>query len=161
EELVKTHKNVGTVFQSYLYRAEADMDRFKDVRLRIVKGTYKESEIVAYQSDKMIDENLIHLVKKRLKGKTFTSITTHDHKLINEIKQCMREVAIDKDLFEFQMLYGFRTEMHDGLANEGYHFCTYIPFGDEWYGYFMRRLAERPQTINLVLKDKLYAENNQ
>src|SRR5699024_1901085 len=152
EELAKTHKNVGTVFQSYLYRAEADMDRFKDVRLRIVKGAYKESDFVAYQSDKMIDENFIHLVKKRLKGNTFTSIATHDHKLINEIKQFIKEENIDKDLFEFQMLYGFRTEMHEGLANEGYHFCTYIPFGDEWYGYFMRRLAERPQNINLVLK---------
>lgn len=161
EELAKTHKNVGTVFQSYLYRAEADMDRFKDVRLRIVKGAYKESDFVAYQSDKMIDENFIHLVKKRLKGNTFTSIATHDHKLINEIKQFIKEENIDKDLFEFQMLYGFRTEMHEGLANEGYHFCTYIPFGDEWYGYFMRRLAERPQNINLVLKDKLYDENNQ
>src|SRR5699024_12403506 len=106
EELAKTHKNVGTVFQSYLYRAEADMDRFKDVRLRIVKGAYKESDIVAYQSDKMIDENFIHLVKKRLKGNKFNSIATHDHKLINEIKQYIKEENNDKDIVEYQVIYG-------------------------------------------------------
>src|SRR5699024_8208383 len=113
EELAKTHKNVGTVFQSYLYRAEGDMDRFKDVRLRIVKGAYKESDFVAYQSDKMIDENFIHLLKKRLKGNTFTSIATHEHKLINEIKHFIKEDKIDKDLFEFQIFYGYSIEMHE------------------------------------------------
>lgn len=161
EDLVKTYTNVGTVFQSYLYRAETDMDRFKDIRLRIVKGAYKESDLVAYQSKDLIDRNFIDLAKKRLKGNTFTSIATHDHHLINEIKQFVKEENIDNDLFEFQMLYGFRIDMQESLANEGYHFCTYIPFGDEWYGYFMRRLAERPQNINLIIKDKLYDENNQ
>src|SRR5699024_1046317 len=113
------------------------------------------------QSDKMIDENFIHLVKKRLKGNTFTSIATHDHKLINEIKQFIKEENIDKDLFEFQMLYGIRTEIHEGIANEVYHFCKYIHFGNECYDYFILRHEEHPQNINLVLKDKLYDKNNQ
>src|SRR5699024_12579590 len=102
-------KNVGTVFQSYLYRAEADMDRFKDVRLRIVEGAYKESDFVANHSDKMIDENIIHLVKKRLKGNTFTSIATHDHKLINKIKQFIKEENIDKKIIDFQISNGTQS----------------------------------------------------
>lgn len=159
--LHEKHSNVGTVIQSYLYRAEADMDKLKDLRLRIVKGAYKESETVAYQSKEQIDRNFIELVKKRLSGDAFTSIATHDHHLINEIKAYVKSEGIDKDKFEFQMLYGFRTDMQEALANEGYNFCTYIPFGDDWYGYFMRRLAERPQNLNLIVKDKLYDENNQ
>src|SRR5699024_54982 len=79
----------------------------------------------------------------------------------NEIKQLIKEENTDKDLFELQTLYVFRTEMHEGLVNEGYHFCTYIPFGDEGYDYFKPRLAERPQSIILLFKNKLYDENNQ
>jgi proline dehydrogenase len=161
EQLAKDYDHVGTVMQSYLYRAEADMDRFTNTRLRIVKGAYKESANVAYQNKAQIDRNFIELVKKRLKGNAFTSIATHDHHLIAEIKQFVEQEGIDLSTFEFQMLYGFRTEMQEGLANEGYNFCTYLPFGDDWFGYFMRRLAERPQNMNLVLKDKLYTEDNQ
>lgn len=159
-ELLKDYKNVGTVIQSYFYHAEEDMDKLKDVRLRIVKGAYKESPEVAYQSKEDIDENFLKLAKKRLKGNAFTSIATHDHNIINEIKQFVEDEGIDKNSFEFQMLYGFRTDMQEALANEGYLFCTYLPFGDDWYGYFMRRLAERPQNINLILKDKLYTSDN-
>lgn len=159
-ELLKDYKNVGTVIQSYFYHAEEDMDKLNDVRLRIVKGAYKESEEVAYQSKEDIDRNFLKLAKKRLKGNAFTSIATHDHNIINELKLFVEEEGIDKNNFEFQMLYGFRTDMQESLANEGYLFCTYLPFGDEWYGYFMRRLAERPQNINLILKDKLYTSDN-
>src|SRR5699024_6758302 len=99
---------------------------------------------VAYQSKEEIDHNFLKLVKQRLKGNAFTSIATHDHHLINQIKQFVEEENIDKSNFEFQMLYGFRIDMQEQLAKDGYLFCTYIPFGDDWYGYFMRRLAERP-----------------
>lgn len=159
-QLLKDYKNVGTVIQSYFYHAEEDMDKLKDVRLRIVKGAYKESEQVAYQSKEEIDQNFLKLAKKRLRGNAFTSIATHDHNIINEIKRFVADEGIDQTNFEFQMLYGFRTEMQESLANEGYLFCTYLPFGDDWYGYFMRRLAERPQNINLILKDKLYTADN-
>lgn len=159
-ELLKEYDNVGTVIQSYLYRAEEDMDKLKNVRLRIVKGAYKESADVAFQTKEEIDQNFIKLIKKRLKGNTFTSIATHDHHIINEVKRFVEEEGIERSNFEFQMLYGFRTDMQEQLAREGYLFCTYLPFGDDWFGYFMRRLAERPQNINLVLKDKLYTSDN-
>ena len=159
-ELRKEYDNVGTVMQTYLYRTQDDLEDLKDVRLRIVKGAYKESPEVAYQTKEEIDENFIEVVKQRLLGDAFTSIATHDHHIIHEVKKFVEENNIDKDKFEFQMLYGFRTEMQYALAEEGYNFCTYIPFGDDWFGYFMRRLAERPQNINLVLKDTFYTENN-
>src|SRR5690625_1735175 len=160
DALREKYDNVGTVIQSYLFRAEEDMDRLKDARLRIVKGAYKESESVAYQSKEEIDANFLKLAKKRLKGDAFTSIATHDHNIINELKRFVEEENIDKNNFEFQMLYGFRTDMQEALAKEGYLFCTYVPFGEDWYGYFMRRLAERPQNINLIIKDKLYDSDN-
>ncbi|HLR61050.1 MAG TPA: proline dehydrogenase family protein [Lentibacillus sp.] len=158
--LRKDYDHVGTVIQSYLYRAEDDLENLKDTRIRIVKGAYKESEEVAYPDKASIDHNFLELAKQRLKGDAFTSIGTHDHHIINELKAFVEENNIDNDKFEFQMLYGFRNDMQNKLANEGYNFCTYIPFGDDWFGYFMRRLAERPQNINLVLKDTFYTEDN-
>lgn len=159
-KLREDYSNVGTVIQSYLYTAEEEMDKLKDTRLRIVKGAYKESEQITYQSKEQIDKNFLRLAKKRLKENVFTSIATHDHHLINDLKRFVEEENIDKDNFEFQMLYGFREDMQHSLVKEGYHFCTYIPFGDDWYGYFMRRLAERPQNLGLIIKDKLYTEDN-
>lgn len=152
--------NVGTVVQSYLYRTDEDLEDLKDVRLRIVKGAYKESEEVAYQSKEDIDRNFILIARKRLLGDAFTSIATHDHHIIQELKQFIKENNISNDKFEFQMLYGFRTEMQYDLAKEGFNFCTYIPFGTDWFGYFMRRLAERPQNLNLVVKDVFYSKDN-
>lgn len=159
-ELRKEYDNVGTVIQSYLYSAEDDLAALKDVRIRLVKGAYKEDASIAYPSKEDIDRNFMELAKKRLLGNTFTSIATHDHNIIDEIKTFVEEHNISRDVFEFQMLYGFRTEMHEELAQAGYHFCTYIPFGSDWFGYFMRRLAERPQNINLVLKDVFYTKEN-
>lgn len=159
-KLRENYSNVGTVIQSYLYIAEEEMDQLKNTRLRIVKGAYKENEQITYQTKEDIDRNFLKLAKKRLKGSSFTSIATHDHHIINELKRFVEQEKIDKGNFEFQMLYGFRIDMQHSLVKEGYNFCTYIPFGDDWYGYFMRRLAERPQNINLIIKDKLYNEDN-
>lgn len=158
-ELRKEYDGVGTVLQTYLHRTQDDLEDLKDVRLRIVKGAYKESPEIAYQKKEEIDRNFIEVVKQRLLGEAFTSVATHDHRIIDEIKKFVEENNINRDKFEFQMLYGFRTEMQYALAEEGYRFCTYIPFGDDWFGYFMRRLAERPQNINLVIKDSLYKED--
>lgn len=160
EELCQKYDNVGTVIQSYLYRAAEDLEKLKDCRIRVVKGAYKESADVAYQSKEEIDRNFIEIVKLRLQGDSFTSIATHDHNLIEEIKLFAEENNISRDRFEFQMLYGFRTEMHVQLVEEGYLFCTYIPLGQDWFGYFMRRLAERPQNVNLILKDAFYDKDN-
>src|SRR5699024_2276409 len=109
-EVRKKYDNIGTVIQTYLYRAESDMDSLKDIRLRIVKGAYNESNAVAFQSKKEIDDNFIKLTKKRLRGSSFTSIATHDHHIINEIKKFVEHEHIDKSKFEFQMLYGFRKD---------------------------------------------------
>ncbi|MFD1851116.1 proline dehydrogenase family protein [Oceanobacillus bengalensis] len=159
--LLGEYDNVGTVVQSYLFRTEEDLEDLKKVRLRLVKGAYKESEDVAWQKKEEIDRSFILLAKKRLLGEAFTSIATHDHNIINELKRFIEENKISRDMFEFQMLYGFRTEMQFDLAKEGFNFCTYIPFGNDWFGYFMRRLAERPQNLNLVMKDVFYTKDNQ
>ena len=152
DALRSEYPNVGTVIQAYLYRSEKDLDQLKDVRLRLVKGAYKEIPDVSLQSKQDIDENFMKLIKLRLHGKAFTSIATHDHNVINEVKKFVAENDIPYDRFEFQMLYGFRTEMQKDLAAEGFAFTTYVPFGQDWYAYFMRRLAERPQNINLALR---------
>lgn len=151
--LLKTYDNVGTVIQAYLFRAEEDLKGLENVRIRLVKGAYKEDPSVAYQTKQDIDENFIKLIKMRLTNDAFTSIATHDHHIINEVKTFVRENNIPKERFEFQMLYGFRTELQESLVAEGYNFCTYVPFGKDWYGYFMRRLAERPQNINFIIND--------
>ena len=160
EALSNTYDNVGTVIQAYFFRAKEDIERFKDFRLRIVKGAYKEPEEVAYQDQLDIDLNFIELIEYHLLHGKFTSIATHDHNIITHLKRFVKEHNIPNDKFEFQMLYGFRKEMQVELAKEGYNFCTYVPFGNDWYGYFMRRLAERPQNINLVTKQVFNKKTN-
>lgn len=153
DELLKEYDNVGTVIQAYLFDSPEDVLKYKDVRLRIVKGAYKEPGNIAYQSKEDIDRSFFELIKTHLtNGTGFTSIATHDHNIINKVKAFVKENNISKDKFEFQMLYGFRTDYQKELVKEGYNFCVYLPYGPDWYAYFMRRIAERPQNINLVVK---------
>lgn len=160
EELAKTFDNVGTVIQAYFFRAKEDIEKFKDFRLRIVKGAYKESPEVAHQDKLEIDLNFIELIEYHLLNGKFTSIATHDHNIIAHVKRFVKEHDIPNDKFEFQMLYGFRKDMQVELAKEGYNFCVYVPFGKDWYGYFMRRLAERPQNLSLVTKQVFTKKTN-
>lgn len=160
DELLKEYDNVGTVIQAYFHNAVKNIEKYKDQRLRLVKGAYKESEEVAYQDKKEIDNNLLKLIEYHLLSGKFTSIATHDHRIIHQVKEFVKENNISKDKFEFQMLYGFRKEMQLALAKEGYNFCTYVPYGDDWYGYFMRRLAERPQNLTLVGKQVFNKKTN-
>ena len=160
EELSKEYDNVGTVIQAYFFQAEEDLHKYKDFRLRIVKGAYKEPANLAYQEKQEIDENYVKLIEWHLLNGKFTSIATHDHNVINHIKLFVKQNNISNDKFEFQMLYGFRKDMQLQLAKEGYNFCTYVPFGQDWYGYFMRRLAERPQNLNLVVKQVFNKKTN-
>ena len=147
-------KNVGTVIQAYLYKADALVDKYPELRLRMVKGAYKEADNIAYQTKEEIDENYIRLIKKRLlTAKNVTSIATHDDRVITHILQFIKDNNIPKHRYEFQMLYGFRTELAEEIAREGYNFCIYVPFGDDWFSYFMRRLAERPQNLVLAYKE--------
>ena len=160
DELLKEFNNVGTVIQAYFYRAQADIEKYKDLRLRIVKGAYKEPVEVAYQTKAEIDANYIKLIEYHLLNGKFTSIATHDHHVIDHVKKFVEEHQISNDKYEFQMLYGFRKDMQVELAKQGYNFCTYVPFGDDWYAYFMRRLAERPQNLNLIFKQVFNKRTN-
>ena len=159
EELSKTFDNVGTVIQAYLLRAKEDVERLKHLRLRIVKGAYKESAEVAYTDKLDIDINFLELIEYHLIHGKFTSIATHDHHIIEHVEKLVRDYNISHDKFEFQMLYGFRSDMQVELAKR-YNFCSYVPFGSDWYGYFMRRLAERPQNIQLVTKQVFTKKTN-
>ena len=160
EELAKSFDNVGTVIQAYFHRAKDDAEQFKDYRLRIVKGAYKEPEEVAYQDKLDIDINFIELIEYHLAHGHFTSIATHDHNIIKHVKYFVEQYDIPKEKFEFQMLYGFRKDLQLELAREGYQVCVYVPYGKDWYGYFMRRLAERPQNISLVTKQVFNKKTN-
>lgn len=147
-------KNVGTVIQAYLYKADALIDKYPELRLRMVKGAYKESDTIAYQTKEEIDKNYIRLMEKRLlNSKNVTSIATHDDEIIRHMKQFIKDNNIERSQYEFQMLYGFCTDLAEKIAGEGNNFCIYVPYGDDWFSYFMRRLAERPQNLNLMFKE--------
>lgn len=160
EELNEEHKNVGTVIQAYFHESDENIEKYKNYRLRIVKGAYKEPANIAYQDKAEIDHKFIELIEYHLLNGKFTSIATHDHNVIDHVKQFVKVNNISNDKFEFQMLYGFRKDMQLQLAKEGYNFCTYVPFGRDWYGYFMRRLAERPQNLTLVTKQVFTKKTN-
>lgn len=160
EKLHQEYDNVGTVIQAYFFESEENIEKYKNFRLRIVKGAYKEDDRVAYQSKDDIDRNYLKLIEQHLLNGKFTSIATHDHHVINHVKKFVKTHNIPNDKFEFQMLYGFRKDMQYELAKEGYNFCTYLPFGSDWYGYFMRRLAERPQNLTLVTKQVFTKKTN-
>lgn len=160
EKLHAEYGNVGTVIQAYFFESETNIEQYKNYRLRLVKGAYKEDQSVAYQTKEEIDRKFMEQIEYHLLHGKFTSIATHDHNIINKVKQFVKDHDIPIDKFEFQMLYGFRKDMQLSLAKEGYNFCTYLPFGHDWYGYFMRRLAERPQNISLVTKQVFNKKTN-
>ncbi|MDQ0199464.1 proline dehydrogenase [Neobacillus ginsengisoli] len=151
-ELRQTYDNVGTVIQAYLFRAHQDVKELKGIPLRLVKGAYKESSEVAYQEKEKVDENYIRIIEEHLLSGSYTAIASHDHHIIKKVKEFTQKNNIPRDQFEFQMLYGFRTDIQLSLVQEGYKMRVYIPFGNDWFGYFMRRLAERPQNVAFALK---------
>lgn len=153
-ELRKDYDNVGTVIQSYLYRAADDVEALNEYNpnLRLVKGAYKESEKVAYPDKKDVDNNLKKLISIHMLNGNYTAVASHDDAMIEFTKQFAEENNIPRDQFEFQMLYGIRTEKQEELVKDGYTMRVYVPFGTDWYGYFMRRLAERPANVAFVLK---------
>ncbi|MCA0971330.1 proline dehydrogenase [Halobacillus litoralis] len=154
KELKAEYPNLGTVVQSYLYRSDQDLDDLSpyDPYLRLVKGAYKESGKVAFPEKRLVDDNLKHLIKKNLLNGHYTAIASHDDAIIDYTKKLVRDYEIPNDRFEFQMLYGMRNETQAELAKEGYKVRVYLPYGEDWYGYFMRRLAERPANIAFALK---------
>lgn len=152
QELREKHDHVGTVIQAYLFRSEQDVKALKGIPLRLVKGAYRESPHVAFQTKKDIDENYLKLIKYYLLSGSYTAIATHDHYIIAQVKQFVYENNISRDQFEFQMLYGFRKEMQQRLVTEEYKMRVYVPYGNDWFAYYMRRLAERPQNVSFALR---------
>ncbi|WP_076559317.1 proline dehydrogenase family protein [Salimicrobium flavidum] len=154
KELKAKYPNVGLVIQSYLYRSDKDLDELDKYNpyLRLVKGAYKEPGVVAFQDKDMVDKNLKQLVKKHMLNGNYTALGSHDHEIIDFTKELAKEHGISKDRFEFQMLYGMRNKLQHDLAKEGYTVRVYMPYGMEWYGYYMRRLAERPANIAFAIK---------
>lgn len=142
----------GLVIQSYLYRSEADVLDLK-TNLRLVKGAYKEPATVAFPEKAQVDDNLLKLIKHQLDNGWYVAVASHDDKIIAWTKEYVKKNNISKDKFEFQMLYGIKTEMQKKLAEEGYRMRIYVPYGTDWYGYFMRRLAERPANVWFIMKN--------
>ncbi|WGV61042.1 proline dehydrogenase [Brevibacillus brevis] len=153
-ELLQEYDNVGTVIQAYLYKASDDIDSLKDkkVNFRLVKGAYKESPEVAYPNKPDVDENYKKIIKQHLLNGGYAAVATHDDNIIDFVKKLEKEHSIPRTQFEFQMLYGIRTQSQIDLAREGYKMRVYVPYGNDWYGYFMRRLAESPANVKFVLK---------
>ncbi|MEH7379420.1 proline dehydrogenase [Bacillus sp. JJ1533] len=145
---------VSTVLQAYLYRTEQDLKDLSSLKpfLRLVKGAYKEPADVAFPDKKDVDENYKKLIEQSLFNGNYTAIATHDDAMINYTKELVKKHNIPNDQFEFQMLYGMRTKTQLELVKEGYKFRVYVPYGMDWYGYFMRRLAERPANISFAFK---------
>ncbi|PKR78063.1 proline dehydrogenase [Halalkalibacillus sediminis] len=157
EEFRKDYDNVGTVIQAYLYRAAGDIKYLNKLNpnLRLVKGAYKESPEVAYPEKKDVDKNFRKLITMHLKNGNYTAVATHDDEIIRFTKKLVEQEEISRDQFEFQMLYGIRKELQEELVAEGYKVRVYIPYGKDWYGYFMRRLAESPANVAFVVKGVL------
>ncbi|MFP7463451.1 proline dehydrogenase [Bacillus safensis] len=154
KEMKSQYEYVSTVLQAYLYRTEKDLDDLNKLQpfLRLVKGAYKESAEVAYPNKKDVDLNYQKLIEKQLLSGNYTAIATHDDQMIEFTKNIVKKHNIQTSQFEFQMLYGMRSETQQALVKEGYQMRVYTPYGREWYGYYMRRLAERPANIAFALK---------
>lgn len=154
KELREEFDNVGLVIQAYLFKSFEDINDLgqRYTNLRICKGAYKESSDVAYPEKKDVDDNYLKLVKTHLKNGNYAAIATHDDQMISDLKQFIEDNQIPRTQFEFQMLYGIRSDLQVTLAKEGFTVRAYVPYGDDWYGYFMRRLAERPANVGFVLK---------
>ncbi len=153
---VRAHTDaVGTVIQSYLFRSEQDVRDLiaAQCRIRLVKGAYKEPAEIAFPAKSDVDANFVSLMKILLPSGIYHAIATHDSRMIQATKDFANAQGIGKDKFEFQMLYGIRTDLQKSLRAEGYRVRVYIPFGTDWYPYFMRRLAERPANLTFFLRN--------
>jgi len=141
--------SIGTVIQSYLYRSEQDIHDLLayGCRIRLCKGAYKEPPDVAFPKKEDVDANYVKLVRVLLPSGFYHGIATHDPRMIAATIRCAADMKVAKDDFEFQMLYGVRTDLQRRLVRDGYRLRIYIPYGQDWFPYFMRRLAERPANL--------------
>ena len=146
---------IGVVIQSYLYRSEADIEQLlaDGIRVRLCKGAYNEPASVAFPRKGEVDANYARLSRQLLQSPVYHALATHDPAMIDAAKDFARRHGIAPDHFEFQMLYGVRRDLQRNLVRDGYRVRVYVPFGSEWYPYFMRRLAERPANVLFLLRN--------
>jgi len=146
---------VGTVLQAYLFRTADDVERLvgQGIRIRLCKGAYKEPAEIAFPAKADVDANYVKLMKRLVSSAVFCGIATHDEAIIDALRQFVAAQGIDKRAFEFQMLYGIRRDLQRKLVAEGFGVRVYVPFGTEWYPYFMRRLAERPANVLFLARN--------
>ncbi|MCC7124491.1 MAG: proline dehydrogenase family protein [Acidobacteria bacterium] len=148
------HRSVGTVIQSCLVRSPQDVRRLTALgaRVRLVKGAYKEPKAVAFQDKAQVDAAFIELMRELLDHGHFPAIATHDPDMIQATQKYASERGYAPDRFEFQMLYGIRRDLQTSLVDQGYGVRVYVPYGKQWFPYFMRRLGERPANVAFVIK---------
>jgi proline dehydrogenase len=151
--LFETHKNVGVVIQSALYRSEADAEGLIEIgaRVRLVKGAYLEPPSVAYQDKADVDAAYVRIMEALLLRGNYPAIATHDPRMIEATKRYALDHGIDRARYEFQMLYGIRRDLQTRLVGQGYNMRIYVPYGTQWYPYLMRRMAERPANLMFVV----------
>jgi len=148
------YRNIGIALQAALYRTEQDVRRMNELgaRVRLVKGAYKEPESVAHQKKSDVDQSFVRLMRVLLSSGAYPAIATHDPVMIAATRSYATEQRLANDRFEFQMLYGIRRDLQTSLVADGYRMRLYIPFGREWFPYFMRRLGERPANVGFVMR---------
>ena len=148
------YRNLGVALQAYLRRTEADVRRMNELgaRVRLVKGAYKEPASVAYQQKAEVNAAFVRLARLLLDEGHYPAIAAHDPAALQQVRDHAAARGIANDRYEFQMLYGVRRDLQLTLASEGYRMRVYVPFGREWFPYFMRRLGERPANAAFVLK---------
>jgi proline dehydrogenase len=147
-------KAVGTVIQSYLKRSESDVGKLlsEGIRIRLCKGAYKEPPEIAFADKADVDANYVKLAKILMKSGIYHGLATHDEKIIRQIEAFAKQEKIAPESFEFQMLYGIRRDLQQSLVRNGWRMRVYLPFGTEWYPYFMRRLGERPANVFFIAR---------
>ncbi|MEO0280003.1 MAG: proline dehydrogenase family protein [candidate division WOR-3 bacterium] len=160
EKIFKEFGNVGVAIQSYLKRTLSDLERLSSMgaEIRLCKGAYKEPREIAYQKKRDVDENykkalLILFSKESIEKGTYPCVATHDEKLINFTYELVKKNNISPLKFEFQMLYGIRRDLQEKIVRDGFKVRVYVPFGKDWFPYFMRRLGERPANLFFVVKN--------
>ena len=148
-------EHVGTVIQSCLYRSKKDVEQLvaQGVRVRLVKGAYKEPKSVAFQVKSDVDRNYVRLMTQLMQRGNYPAIATHDETIINVACKYAHDNGISQDAFEFQMLYGIRRDLQEKLVSKGYHVRVYVPYGSQWYPYLVRRMAERPANLIFVMSN--------
>jgi proline dehydrogenase len=153
----KRYEHVGTVIQSCMYRSKKDIEQLiaQGVRVRLVKGAYREPKTVAFQQKSEVDHNFVRLMTTLLLRGNYPAIATQDEAIINATCKFARDNGISKSVFEFQMLYGIRRDLQEKLVKQGYNVRVYVPYGSQWYPYLMRRLAERPANLVFVLNNAI------